>query len=388
MERARIQSRTASRRNSESQAPPTTRPLRLAPDTYIAQTQPGLEAVAWDEISARSGADGARELGRRIVPDRAGMCVFRARRLEPLMRLRTIEDLLYLVGYRRGLGDDSAARERVRAMAREAPFIDRALAAMVLARPGSRSGRRLHFRVVARMAGEHEFRRIDFKRAIEQGIAERGDHAWRLVEEGADVELWATMLADEAILAVRLSDERMRHREYKVAHAPGSLRPAVAAAIAWLSHPADDDVVLDPMCGTGTILIERALMGRYANLIGSDRDPAMMRAARENIGPRYKPIELHPWDAAAIPLADGSVSRVITNLPWGIRHGSHQDNRRLYPRLMREFRRLVRKDGVIVILTAETRLMAEVSARAEFRPEKIVRVSVLGAPAAIHVWRV
>jgi tRNA (guanine6-N2)-methyltransferase len=363
-------------------------PLRLAPDTYIAHTQPGLEGVVWDEISARSGVDGARELGRRVIPDRAGMCVFRARQTEPLRHLRTAEDLFYLVGYKRGLAGDSDAREHIRAMAREAPFVDRALDTMVNVRPGSRSGRRLRFRVVARMAGEHDFRRIDFKRAVEQGIAERGDHSWRLTEGDADVEIWATMLANDAMLALRLSDERMRHREYKVAHAPGSLRPSVAAAMAWLSRPADEDIVLDPMCGTGTILIERALIGRYAKLIGSDRDAAMLEAARENIGPRYKPIELHPWDAAAIPLPDGSVSRVITNLPWGIRHGSHEENRRLYPRLLVEFQRLVRKDGAIVILTGETRLMNNVSARAGFRPEKILRVSILGARAAIYVWRV
>jgi len=316
------------------------------------------------------------------------MCIFKTPSVEPLRHVRTAEDLFYLAGYRRGLGGARDALERVRAMAREAPFVDRALAAMVHTLPGSRSGKRLRFRVVARMAGEHEFRRVDFQHAVERGFAERGDHSWRLGQDAADVEFWATMLEDEAILALRLSDERMRHRDYKVAHVPGSLRPSVAAAMAWLSRPADGDTVLDPLCGAGTVLIERALIGRYAMLFGSDRDPAMMRAARENIGPRYKPIELHPWEATAIPLPDGGVSAIITNLPWGIRHGSHDENRRLYPRLLAEFRRLARKDGRIVILTGETRLMAEVSARAGFRPEQVLRVSILGAPAAIHVWRI
>ena len=385
MQRARERSRSAGR-GSPAHRRAEASPLRFAPDIYVAQTQPGLEGVAWEEIVARVG--GAREIGRRVVPDRAGMCLFRAPRIAPSHYPRSAEDIFYLTGYKRGFVGDSSERDRIRAMAREAPFVDQALAAMVIARPGSRSGRRVRFRVVARMAGEHEFRRVDFKRAIEQGIAERGDHSWRLVEEDADVEFWATMFSGEAMLALRLSDDRMRHREYKIAHVPGSLRPSVAAGMAWLSRPEEGDIVLDPMCGAGTILIERALAGRYAMLIGSDRDPSMLQAARENIGPRYKPIELHSWDASAIPLPDGSVSRIITNLPWGVRHGSHSENRRLYPRLIAEFRRLTRNGGRIVILTGEMRLIGDVIERAGFRPHKVLRVSILGAPAAIYVWDV
>jgi len=87
------------------------------------------------------------------------------------------------------------------------------------------------------------------------------------------------MFPGELVLTLRLSDERLRHRDYKVAHMPGSLRPSVAAALGWLSEPAPDDIVLDPMCGAGTVLIERAYLGRYQQLIGGDSNPAMLEAA-------------------------------------------------------------------------------------------------------------
>jgi tRNA (guanine6-N2)-methyltransferase len=152
-----------------------------------------------------------------------------------------------------------------------------------------------------------------------------------------------------------------------------------------LSEPGPNDVVLDPLCGAGTILIERAHLERYQLLIGSDHDPAALAAARENIGPRYKPIELHAWDAVTLPLPHASVDRVITNLPWGIRYGSHEANRRAYPRMLAEFRRVVRPAGVIVILTGEMRLTAELIRRGHLRAHRILRVSILGAPAAIYV---
>jgi tRNA (guanine6-N2)-methyltransferase len=195
------------------------------------------------------------------------------------------------------------------------------------------------------------------------------------------------MIRAELFLAIRLSDDSMRHREYKTAHLPGSLRPAAAAALAWLSEPDDRDVVLDPFCGAGTILIERAHLGRYARLIGSDRDPAAIRAARANVGPRYKPIDLEGWDAGAIPLADASVNAIITNLPWGVRYSTHGENRRLYPDWIAEFDRLLAAGGRMVLLTAEWRIMQEQIARGRIRPEKIIRANILGAPASIYLCR-
>ncbi|HEY6418679.1 MAG TPA: methyltransferase domain-containing protein [Candidatus Binataceae bacterium] len=361
------------------------RTLRLSPDIYIAQTQPGFEAIAWSEIAAR--VPGARELARRVVHDRAGMMIFRAPRPQALASLRTAEDLFALAGYRAGLDRGSTTLDRIRAAAREAPFVAAAIAARVSAMPGARAGRRLRYRVVARFQGEHEFRRSDFQHAVERGIAERDDHTWRLDHENADVEWWATMLGGEVILAVRLSDETMRHREYKAAHRPASLRPSVAAALAWLSEPRAGDVVLDPFCGAGTILIERAHLGRYAMLIGSDRDAGALAAARINIGPRYQPIRIENWDATRLPLAESSVDKIVTNLPWGMRYGSHGENRRLYPRWLAEFARVLKPGGLAVILTAEWRLMRELETRGALKVSKVIRVSVLGAPAAIYVCR-
>ncbi len=329
---------------------------------------------------------GARQLGTRLIPDRAAMVFFTTTRPDALRTLRTSEDIFAVAGYAEGIREDRAALDRVRAAARSAPFMEQALQNRVRFTPGSRAGRRLGFRVVARLVGSHEFRRVDFQHAVERGVTERGDHTWRLDQE-AELELWATLIDDELVLGLRLSDERMRHREYKAAHRPASLRPPVAAAMAWLSEPRDDDVVLDPMCGAGTILIERALLGRYASLIGADSDPAALAAARTNVGPRYKPIELWNWDAVAMPLADASVSKIVTNLPWGMRLGSHGDNRRLYPRLLTEFRRVLRLGGLMVLLTAETFLMRNLCAREHIRPSRILNVSILGARAAVYVIR-
>jgi tRNA (guanine6-N2)-methyltransferase len=370
--------------------------IRFAPATYAVHTQPGLEEITISEFATRCGANSQevgsrsdfRYLGRRLVPGRNGLALVQLRSPMTLGRMRCAEDVFSLVGYRCGLQSDRGALERIRAAARDAPYVSDGLQARSKLMPGSRTGRRLTFRVIARTVGDHAFRRAEFARAITHGIEERRDRAWRSTEhDAADVEFWATLIEDELFLAIRLSDSAMRHRDYKLAHIPGSLRPSVAAALGVLSSPQADDVVLDPFCGAATVLIERAHLARYHLLIGSDIEASGLQSARANIGQRFKPIELHQWDAAALPLPDRSASRIITNLPWGKRHGSHAENRRLYPRVLREFSRLVPPEGKIVMLTGETRLMNDLLRDETVHAEKILRVSILGAPAAIYVCR-
>jgi len=359
--------------------------LKIGPDLVIAHTQPSFEGIAIREAVSR--IEGVREAGRRSIADRNGMALLTAERPETLARMRCAEDLFSVVGYLRPLSSGEDGLEQARRVARQAPFVEAALRRRVLVTPGSRSGQRLGFRVVVRTVGNHEYRRVDLQKAIERGIAERGDRRWRLDENG-EVEFWATLLEDELFLTIRLSDDRMRQRDYKVAHVAGSLRPSVAAAMAMLSQAADDDVVLDPMCGAATILIERAHLGRYKMLLGGDSNPDALAAARENVGPRYKPIELRSWDAAALPLADGAVTRIITNLPWGRKSGAHPDNRRLYPRLLAEFRRVLAPGGLMVLMTAESRLMREALEQHEIALNSMLAVTILGASAWIYVCRV
>jgi len=178
----------------------------------------------------------------------------------------------------------------------------------------------------------------------------------------------------------------MRHRDYKLEHLPASLRPSAAAALAWLTRPADDDVFLDPMCGAGTILIERAQIGRYRQLLGGDERPEAVAIALANIGPRYKPIDVREWDARRLPLDAGSVSALAVNLPFGRRLGSPEDNRALYPAFLREAARVLRPGARLVALTGDRQTFAESLRRASLLARRSsYPVTVLGQPASVYV---
>jgi hypothetical protein len=376
--------------------------MKRSHPTYLVQTQPGFEAIAADEIEQR--IDGALVRGTRTVSDKNGMLLFDyAGDARDLFELRTIEDLFVVVATLADLPPTREALRMLETAASRASTIEPALGLARQVQPGRGGRGKLRYRVVARQVGRAAYRRVDAQHAVERGIAARGDHRWQLAEEGA-LEFWLTLLpgvgsshsagaaaqrnaaGSEALLALRLSDERMRHRDYKLEHLPASLRPSAAAALVWLTRPHDDDIFLDPMCGAGTILIERAHMGRYKQLLGGDLREEALAVAAGNVGPRYKPIELRRWDARDLPLDSAAISAAAVNLPFGKQVGTPEQNRALYPAFLREITRVLRPGGLLVALTADARMLMESLRRASrLARRQSYPVRVLGQPASVYV---
>ncbi|MBI5765774.1 methyltransferase domain-containing protein [Candidatus Falkowbacteria bacterium] len=62
----------------------------------------------------------------------------------------------------------------------------------------------------------------------------------------------------------------------------GMLPPKLAKMMLNLSQAEKEDIILDPFCGSGTILTEAAALG-YKNLIGSDRSEKAVKDTEENL---------------------------------------------------------------------------------------------------------
>jgi tRNA (guanine6-N2)-methyltransferase len=161
---------------------------------------------------------------------------------------------------------------------------------------------------------------------------------------------------------VRLSPRPNATRDWRVTNIPGALNASVAHAMVVLSDPGPDDVVFNVACGSGTLAIERLRYGDAQQVYTCDNDLEMLQASESNItaaGLDGK-IELNDWDATDLPMSPSSVDVVLADLPFGHRVGSHRENRELYPSLLQEAARVVRKDGCAVIITHEIKLMEAV----------------------------
>jgi tRNA (guanine10-N2)-dimethyltransferase len=96
---------------------------------------------------------------------------------------------------------------------------------------------------------------------------------------------------------------------------PGSMDPMLARALANIAGAEPGATVLDPMCGTGGILIEAGLVG--ARVVGMDAQAKMVAGARENFEAYLDDWALLRGDAASLPLAENSVDGVVFDAPYG-----------------------------------------------------------------------
>ncbi|HEX6289557.1 MAG TPA: hypothetical protein VFZ66_10220 [Herpetosiphonaceae bacterium] len=353
---------------------------------YVVQTQPGFEAIAAQEIEQRLERVALR--GTRRVGDKNGIVLFEYDGPpQKIFDLRTIEDLFVVVATIADLPRTFQGLQVLERAVSRAATVEAALNLARQVKPGRKIGGKVRFRVITRQLEQAAYRRVDAQQAVERGFAARADYKWRLENEGA-IEFWLTLFPGEALLALRLSDEQMRHRDYKLEHLPASLRPSAAAALVWLTQPVDDDVFLDPMCGAGTILIERATIARYQLLLGGDIRSDAVAVALRNIGPRYKPITVRQWDVRSLPIESESVSAAAVNLPFGKQIGTPGENRELYTAFLKEMVRVLRPAARLVALTSDQRaFMFALQRGKKLKIRDSYNVQLLGQFAKIYVMQ-
>lgn len=341
---------------------------------FYVMTIPGLETLAFSEIRA-SVPDA------ELVKFARGIALFRVETFsQHLLKLRTVEDLFCVLVHVKGLGNGPDALRVLHSATLNSP-IEKTLSFW----SRKRGVRPMTWRVVSQKVGQHDFRRKDAGQSVHAALRRVLPRSMRPVNEDADVEFWVWLSGSEALIGLRLSDATLRHRTYKRSHLPASLRPTVAAAMCQLARPTPQDIVLDPLCGVGTILIERGLLAPFDRLIGGDKEEEAVVLARRNARSANVGVSWHIWDACSLPLENASVSRLITNLPFGKQIGTHEANVSLYSGLVGEFGRVLTNDGLLVTLTSEDQLWETLLEQHDWTIEKRVMLVVLGQPASIFV---
>lgn len=199
------------------------------------------------------------------------------------------------------------------------------------------------YRVIARVLDERRFLRTELRRAVADAI---GTHRprWRTADP-ADLEIWVLEYRKGHFVAgLRLSDRRMRqHGEGRESERHGALRPVVAAAMVRLAGQSPGEL-LDPCCGSGTIVREALDSGWQAR--GSDVDLDAVEIARTNL----PGVAVERADALKLSHPDGSFDAVVSNLPFGKQFTVDGDPSAWLRDALREFARVTRPGGRVVVL--------------------------------------
>ncbi|NXE70273.1 THUM2 protein, partial [Calcarius ornatus] len=132
------------------------------------------------------------------------------------------------------------------------------------------------------------------------------------------------------------------------------LRSTVAWAMASLAEIRAGALVLDPMCGLGTILLEAAKEWPEACYWGADISDLQLEGAHGNIRDAglMDKIELLKASVKALPLPSESFDSVISDIPFGKKFKTTSDAQ-LLPDLLQEMERVLRVGGTLVLLLSQ-----------------------------------
>lgn len=172
---------------------------------------------------------------------------------------------------------------------------------------------------------------------------------------------------------VRLTGRPLSTRDWRVCNRPGGINATVAVAMNELLGHARG-AYLNLMCGSGTLLAERAASGPVRRLVGVDIEQGAIDCARVNLeAAGVTDFELYRGDVtarlpggsgpAAAPPGDwpqavgGGFEELSSDAPWGDAVGDHAANARLYPQLLSTAARLAAPGARFALLSHEVRLL-------------------------------
>ena len=197
-------------------------------------------------------------------------------------------------------------------------------------------------------------------------------------EVGTKYQIEFFILNDEATLMIDTSGTALHKRGYRKDALGAPIRETLAAAIAKISRPRENVLLWDPLCGSGTIAIEAAMMmnniapGKARafaaeefdfidravwkrareeaieseiktefEVYASDIDPAAVALAEKNaaLAGVSDTVKVFLADARKIS-AEGRRGTIVTNPPYGERLGTIREAEALYREIGERFRLL------------------------------------------------
>ncbi|MBU4533170.1 MAG: class I SAM-dependent RNA methyltransferase [Firmicutes bacterium] len=98
------------------------------------------------------------------------------------------------------------------------------------------------------------------KKAVVEKLKQRYHQEW-FAETGPRYNIEVALLKDEATLTIDTSGAGLHKRGYRKLGSTAPLKETLAAALVLLSYWRPERPLIDPLCGSGTIPIEAALIG-------------------------------------------------------------------------------------------------------------------------------
>jgi 23S rRNA (guanine2445-N2)-methyltransferase / 23S rRNA (guanine2069-N7)-methyltransferase len=239
------------------------------------------------------------------------------------------------------------------------------------------------FPVICRTVGSQLSSEPACQSIVKKAIAKKLQDLYRietmLPETGPRYIVKLSLLNDQAMLSIDTTGTGLHKRGYRPLRSQAPLRETIAAAMVSLSFWKPDRPLIDPFCGSGTIPIEAAMIGRNIapglkrtfaaedwpqlpaslasnarneardlilpnispRIIGTDIDKKVLDQARYHATHAEVGGDIHFQQLSFAELTSRREHGcVICNPPYGLRIGTREDVRYIYRSMPDDFRQL------------------------------------------------
>jgi putative N6-adenine-specific DNA methylase len=228
------------------------------------------------------------------------------------------------------------------------------------------------------------------KKAVVERLKQQYNLQW-LAETGPAYTIQVSILKDIVVLALDTSGSGLHKRGYRKQAGEAPLKETLAAGLVLLSRWQNEEILIDPMCGSGTILIEAAMIARniapgLKRGFAAEKWPAIAgeawrdtRLAANDYINFDADLSLYGYDIDGSAIQDSKTNAydagvekdiifaqknikdlwidrqfgsIITNPPYGRRMSEYHDLNQVYLSINKTFRK--KKGWSVYILTADS----------------------------------
>lgn len=245
------------------------------------------------------------------------------------------------------------------------------------------------FAVRSKRVGVHDFNSMDIARVAGDAIIES-------YQSSAKKRLKVNLDSPNNIIRVELihdlllvgvdttGDKGLHRRGYRVYQHPAPLNPTIAAALIRISDWRPEKILVDPMCGSGTILVEAALVGSdippgrvreggelpfnpKLKILGVEKFGKHVKGCRETLSKLgIDFIKVIQGDAEHLDQHVKEADTIVTNPPYGIRIGRKSKIKKLYHNFLKTAKDILTENGSITLLTPHEKILKSTATKLDY----------------------
>ncbi len=186
--------------------------------------------------------------------------------------------------------------------------------------------------------GRHAYRSVDVAGELGKVVIEK--FGWTVNLTQCDLEVVCILFNHYMMVGISLANPQKAQFRSRIINEDRSfmvdtkymctLRPSTAYLMLQLVEYQVGDILLDSMCGVGTIPIWCAEIAQNPIFtLGGELNIIPVEKAGQNATTRIRSTDICQWDATRLPLRNECVDKVLIDLPFGVRCGNRRQHSRV-----------------------------------------------------------